>query len=204
MKRIDIDDELYRYIASHTQFIGESASDILRRLLDLSPTAIAESAVSEPEPTTAVAVTCPENSEKGVVTEPARSAGEETRTSNTPESAVEADVAGKVLDNITDEDLAAQKGKVGRFLYILSVLYRCHTKSFHQVLNIRGRDRLYFATSEQALLQSGKSTNPKEIPGSGFWVITNSNTTKKKSMLTRVAETLGYSAAEAEKIRDYL
>jgi len=72
------------------------------------------------------------------------------------------------------------------------------------VLNIRGRDRLYFATSEQALLQSGKSTNPKEIPGSGFWVITNSNTTKKKSMLTRVAETLGYSAAEAEKIRDYL
>ena len=33
MKTIEVDDELYRYIASQTQHIGESASDILRRLL---------------------------------------------------------------------------------------------------------------------------------------------------------------------------
>ena len=36
MKQIDIDDELYQYIASNTQSIGESASTILRRLLNLS------------------------------------------------------------------------------------------------------------------------------------------------------------------------
>lgn len=34
MKIIEVDEELYRYIASHTQHIGESASDILRRMLD--------------------------------------------------------------------------------------------------------------------------------------------------------------------------
>jgi len=33
MKTIEIDDELYQYIAGQTQKIGESASDILRRLL---------------------------------------------------------------------------------------------------------------------------------------------------------------------------
>ena len=33
MKTIEVDEELYRYIASHTQHIGESASDILRRML---------------------------------------------------------------------------------------------------------------------------------------------------------------------------
>ncbi|STV53068.1 replication initiation regulator SeqA [Klebsiella pneumoniae subsp. ozaenae] len=33
MKTIEVDDELYRYIASHTLHIGESASDILRRML---------------------------------------------------------------------------------------------------------------------------------------------------------------------------
>ena len=33
MKTIEIDDELYQYIAGQTQRIGESASDILRRLL---------------------------------------------------------------------------------------------------------------------------------------------------------------------------
>ena len=35
MKKIDIDDELYQYIASNTQSIGESASTILRRLLNI-------------------------------------------------------------------------------------------------------------------------------------------------------------------------
>ena len=35
MKNIEVDDELYQYIASRTQSIGESASDILRRLLRL-------------------------------------------------------------------------------------------------------------------------------------------------------------------------
>lgn len=34
-EKIEIDDELYRYIASETRHIGESASDILRRLLKL-------------------------------------------------------------------------------------------------------------------------------------------------------------------------
>ena len=36
MKTIEVDDELYRYIASHTLHIGESASDILRRMLKFS------------------------------------------------------------------------------------------------------------------------------------------------------------------------
>lgn len=36
MKIIEIDDELYQYIASQTQHIGESASSILRRLLPIT------------------------------------------------------------------------------------------------------------------------------------------------------------------------
>ena len=35
MKIIEVDEELYQYIASQTRSIGESASDILRRLLSL-------------------------------------------------------------------------------------------------------------------------------------------------------------------------
>ncbi|WP_199711840.1 hypothetical protein [Alginatibacterium sediminis] len=37
MKSIEVDEQLYRYIASQTQDIGESASDILRRLLGFEP-----------------------------------------------------------------------------------------------------------------------------------------------------------------------
>ncbi len=71
-------------------------------------------------------------------------------------------------------------------------------------MTIRGRDRQYFARSEEALLTSGNSTNPKAIPSSPFWVVTNNNTTKKKSMLTQVAQKLGYSKPEVEQIRDFL
>lgn len=47
MKTIEIDDQLYMYIASQTQHIGENASSILRRLLavkfDVKPIKIADS-----------------------------------------------------------------------------------------------------------------------------------------------------------------
>ncbi len=36
MKTIEVDDELYQFIASQTRHIGESASDILRRMLKIS------------------------------------------------------------------------------------------------------------------------------------------------------------------------
>ncbi|WP_040502233.1 N-carbamoyl-L-amino acid amidohydrolase [Idiomarina xiamenensis] len=164
MKRIELDDDLYAYIASHTQQIGESASDILRRLLAFDSAAAVEHADSSTSlPTTA-----------------------------------------SVFDRLNQPDVAAQRSAVGRFLYILSLLYRSHRQDFAKVLQIRGRDRVYFATSEEALLASGNSTNPKQIPDSDYWVVTNNNTTKKKSMLTLVATELGYSPAEAEKIRDFL
>jgi len=165
MKKIEIDDELYSYIASHTRHIGESASDILRRLLDLNPSKAA---------------------------------------ANTPPQQVRKAGGRRVFDIVTRADLATQRGAVGRFLYILGALHRCHPEEFVHVLDIRGRDRLYFGTSEQQLEASGNSTNPKQIPDSPYWVVTNTNTTRKKSMITAVAQGLGYSTEEAEKIRDFL
>ncbi|MTJ02856.1 replication initiation regulator SeqA [Idiomarina piscisalsi] len=162
MKRIDIDDDLYTYIASHTQEIGESASDILRRLLNVEK-------ASKPVP-------------------------------SKPEKAK----VDSVFNRLNEQDVRIQKSVVARFLYILSMLYKSHTDRFAEVLDIRGRDRQYFARSEDALLSTGNSTNPKQIPDAPFWVITNTNTTKKKSMLTQVAKALGYSSADAEKIRDFL
>lgn len=166
MKTIEIDDDLYHYIASQTQRIGESASDILRRLLgqQIDDTQI--------EAATTVA-----------------------ETSNT---------AQKVFDILSKQDLQAEMSVVGRFLIILSALARAHKQQFAQVLEIKGRNRVYFGRQEADLLEAGSSTNPKQIPNSDFWVITNSNTTRKKMMLTEAALKLGYSQSEAETIRDFL
>ncbi|MEK0158200.1 replication initiation negative regulator SeqA [Pseudoalteromonas piscicida] len=182
MKKIEIDDELYQYIASNTQSIGESASEILRRLLKLTPGTESKPVIQQEE--------------KQVQEIAAES---QTKTPSQPIKP-----AANVFNILNKEELAMQKGVVGRFLFILSALHRTHKSDFKSVLEIKGRDRIYFATSKNALLESGSSMNPKNIVDSEYWVMTNSNTTRKKMMLHEVAKVLGYTDEAAEKIRDYL
>ncbi|MEM0515268.1 replication initiation negative regulator SeqA [Pseudoalteromonas sp. YIC-827] len=188
MKKIEIDDELYQYIASNTQSIGESASTILRRLLNLHNAG----ADSVPAPAT----TNPPADKPAVATT-------ETAAVNAPAKA-QASEQGSVFDILNKEELAMQKGVVGRFLFILAAFHRTHKNTFERVLNVQGRDRRYFATSKEELQASGSSLNPKNIDDSPYWVMTNSNTTRKKMMLHEVALELGYSQEQAEIIRDYL
>ncbi|KZN59759.1 replication initiation negative regulator SeqA [Pseudoalteromonas luteoviolacea] len=182
MKTIEIDDELYQYIASNTQSIGESASQILRRLLELEPSQVdSVTAVTEEEKVEPIQLI---------------QAVEEK-----PEPVKE---TANVFNILNKEELAMQKGVVGRFLFILAAFHRTHKAQFNKVLEIKGRDRIYFAKSKEALLESGSSMNPKNITDSEYWVMTNSNTTRKKMMLHEVALNLGYSQQQAETIRDYL
>jgi negative modulator of initiation of replication len=93
------------------------------------------------------------------------------------------------------------KGVVGRFLVLLGWLYRNHQKDFAKVENIKGRGRLYFARSERELHEAGRSVNPKQIPGSPFWVITTSPTDLKQDMIGSVMKILGYSQPEILRAR---
>lgn len=196
MKNIEIDEALYQHIASNTQYIGESASSILRRLLSFDETRQAINPADE----------------LSTVSAPTQSIETKPATENVTQDELPHEVVAKttiqdkssVFDYINKEELAMQRGAVGRFLLILAALYRVHQQLFANVCDIRGRDRLYFANNEEALAESGSSTKPRQIPESPYWVITNSNTTRKKMMLTEVAISLGYSAEEAENIRDLL
>jgi negative modulator of initiation of replication len=200
MKNIEIDEELYQYIATNTQFIGESASAILRRLLNFGGEAKLETVTvnessnqvevsSEPKPVRAVLKKAPDEIEepKSIDIVKVKPVNNET-----------------VFNFINKEELAMQRGAVGRFLLILAALYRAHPEQFNVVTEISGRDRLYFANSENKLAESGSSTKPRQIPESPFWVITNSNTTRKKMMLTKASISLGYSDSDVEKIRELL
>ncbi len=200
MKNIEIDEELYQYIATNTQFIGESASAILRRLLNLGVEAKLET-VTVNVPSDVVEVnTFSESKESAVKIE--------TAVLEEPKSKamvkVTSDSHETVFNFINKEELAMQRGAVGRFLLILAALYRAHPNQFGVVTEISGRDRLYFANSENKLAESGSSTKPRQIPESPFWVITNSNTTRKKMMLTKASISLGYSDSDVEKIRELL
>ena len=232
MKNIEIDEELYQYIASNTQFIGESASSILRRLLSLETNLASDLekrqknlSQSRQEQTLAdnqqEELPDAKQDTQSVANKVKNKAETKTKKTSTQRNSVSETVAleskassatsaavlksnESVFNYINKEELAMQRGAVGRFLLILAALYRVHTQKFSLVTDIRGRDRLYFADSESDLTASGSSTKPRQIPDSPYWVITNSNTTRKKMMLTEVAVSLGYGDGDAEKIRELL
>jgi len=194
MKHIEIDEELYQYIASNTQFIGESASSILRRLLSLP---LIEAEVQQKNINIIESPSIAENIQK--------ISSEDSATKIVAEEpSVIIAPSESVFNYINKEELAMQRGVVGRFLLLLSALHRVHPSNFSVVQDIRGKGRLYFATSEEELAQSGSSTKPRQIPESAYWVMTNSNTTRKKMMITEVTKALGYSESDIEKIRDLL
>jgi len=197
MKNIEIEEDLYQYIASKTQFIGESATSILRRLLLEQPTSENQEAKPAIEHTVVKVETetptVDQDKESTVETQSTESSEVEIVTSNE-----------SVFNYINKEELAMQRGAVGRFLLILGALHRVHTQKFSVVSEIRGRDRLYFSSDLNELTESGSSTKPFQIPESPYWVVTNSNTTRKKMILTKVATALGYSESEAENIRELL
>jgi len=193
MKNIEIDDELYLHIVSKTQSIGESASSILRRLLELDVSTYQDASLSNNDVKTAELVSA---SEESLI--------DDTDINNTDSAAEVDNNSDTVFNFINKEELAMQRGAVGRFLLILAALYRAHPRQFKVVTEICGRDRLYFAHTEAELAASGSSTKPKQIPESPFWVMTNSNTTRKKMMLTKASMSLGYTHSDVEKIRELL
>ena len=199
MKNIEIDDELYLHIVTNTQSIGENASSILRRLLKLDEAAHQTTSLGK-------------SAEKELKAEPLseKVLADEIVISEPDEIEEVEHGSESVFNFINREELAMQRSAVGRFLLILAALYRAHPKTFNKVTNIapkvsaRKTKRLYFALSEAVLTANGSSTKPKQVPQSPFWVITNSNTTRKKMMLTEAATLLGYDESDVIKIRELL
>lgn len=155
MKTINVDDDIYRFIASHTEQIGESASDILRRLLKLTP--------------------------------PPAQPHSELTPATTQE-----------LQGLLESPDFKFLQPLNKFLAILGWAYEQQPEEFEKVLSIQGRDRLYFAKSEQEITRSGRSTQPKKIPDSPYWVMTNSPTRQKADLIRQVLKLLGFSTACAE------
>ncbi|AYL65234.1 MULTISPECIES: replication initiation negative regulator SeqA [Citrobacter freundii complex] len=176
MKTIEVDDELYSYIASHTKHIGESASDILRRMLKFSAAA-----------------------------QPVAPVVKEVRA---VQPVVEAKPVNPVKDKVRamrelllSDEYAEQKKAVNRFMLVLSTLYSLDQNAFAEATDsLHGRTRVYFAADEQTLLKNGNQTKPKHVPGTPYWVITNTNTGRKCSMVEHIMQSMQFPAELIEKV----
>lgn len=96
-----------------------------------------------------------------------------------------------IEDFFASTEFRFARGVVGRFLAVLSWLYRQKKDQFSVVEGIRGRGRLYFSKSADELERSGRSVNPKKIPESPYLVITTTPTDLKQEILSEVMKALG-------------
>lgn len=181
MKKIEVDDELYHYIASRTQFIGETASEILRRLLKFpsSPQTlvlIQEDMLNDLK-NLANEKNTQQNIEKNIVTNQKKE---------------EINLILNHLDILLSSDEFINETKaVRRFLSLLSLLYLAAPERFtYGTENIQGSERVYFAQNEELILSTGSGVRAKQIPETPFWVITNNNTERKGIILTKLMEAM--------------
>jgi len=188
MKSIDVENDLYRYIASQTESIGEDASAILRRLLGLPAVGniVVDGPIKDPV----------EVKNNAVVELKATIAEDKADTSPLHVQSHVADFKSLIMPSV----IVKHKAAVGRFLFLLEQLHNMTPAKFDHVLSISGRDRVYFAKDEATLLASNASTKPKQIGQTAFWVMTNSNTGKKRAMLTKSLEKVGCQSVLAKEI----
>lgn len=206
MKIIEIDEDLYQYIAANTQSIGESASDILRRLLKfnergatIQSQAVIQSSsaqVSTVKQGTASNLNKDDNEENisAVPYQTKKSVSEQTIHS----------VSERVVKVLSSSEFQAESKVVNRFLMILTALYRANPEGFAQATeSLQGRTRVYFARDEAVLLQAGTHTKPKQIPETPYWVITNTNTQRKMLMLEGAMSAMNIPELLIEDVRHY-
>lgn len=177
MKTIEVDEDLYRYIAGHTLHIGESASDILRRLLKFTP---GVDKAASPAPAVATAAKPSEKSES-VRPLPGR--------------------VRAMRELLLSDDYALQRKVVDRFMLVLTTLHTLSPQAFAEATEtLHGRTRTYFAVDRQTLLQSGHQTKPKQVPGTSYWVITNTNSDRKRSMIEHIMLAMQFPTELIEKV----
>lgn len=206
MKIIEVDEELYQYIASKTQSIGESASDILRRLLDLAPLSSGLSAQLPADD-----ANNKQTDEGESATEGSSKTAKNKKQGNKDKDLLKqsmAQVKQPVVNNLksllTSPEFIDENKAVVRFLAILRLLYCANAEKFAQATeSLQGRTRVYFAQDEATLLAAGNHTKPKQIPDTPYWVITNTNSGRKMLMLEAVMQAMHLPADLIEQVRSF-
>lgn len=132
MKTIEVDEDLYRYIASQTLHIGESASDILRRLLNVDGELATAAPAAEP---------------KGIVV--SKDAAFDTKI----------DGVKAMRSLLISDEFAGLKNAIDRFMLILSTLHRIDLRAFLKRLWSKVASAFTLLITNRRCLPAGKQPN---------------------------------------------
>jgi negative modulator of initiation of replication len=172
MKSIEIDDDLYRFLLSKVERFGETPSQTLNRLLRFPG--------------------------HGELPNERSASSKRTHEQNRRTSR-HRDVSTDLAKYLKSSEFRCKSQVVERFLAILSFARKGNPEKFAVVTpEVRGRTRKYFASTADELKDAGTSVNPKRIPDSEYWVVTNNDTGHKRDVVRRILRALGYGSDEIE------
>lgn len=108
----------------------------------------------------------------------------------------------ELLSFVRSDNLLLQHETVtDRFLAALEFLSRKDPGEFQQLIGLRGKSRVYFARTRAQVEKAGRTTWPRRIEGSGYWVVTNLRTKQKLTLLTKVLRLMGYGEEVGKEVR---
>lgn len=205
MKVIKIEENIYSYLVAHKK-PQESINATLERLLNIDPNYVSkegnvfsntfESNTSESNVSQnmekSVAVNLKNNENKtennqntNVLTKKIKFSQQNFNFDDDLYEKVNTDLRKLIVSDEFLESLA-----VGRFLSVLSLMYKILPQQFTKAAHKQnGRVRLYFA-SQPSDFSGGNSTKPKAIPNSPLWVETNNNSSRKLKIMTSIMQDL--------------
>ncbi len=200
MKKIEIEDDIYKYILANIEAFGETPSQILRRLLALPADADEDKAEqNSDELAPAVQQVAP-----AVIQQKSPSSIDSS-------SSLPAAVAHGVGALFAHPAFKKEPVITNKFKMMLTAMYHENRAAFIAAANMtRGRTRDYFGQNLSTLLASDnkeevaqlKASKPREIPYTPFWVITNANTGRKRIILTQMMTAMGYPDDLIARIKD--
>jgi negative modulator of initiation of replication len=106
-----------------------------------------------------------------------------------------------IRDFLTSPQFANERIVTKKYLRLLAFLAKAHPEEFERVLEVRGRQRLYFGNSRAEIAQTGKSLHPRNIPGTDYWAMTNADTAQKQDIAAEVMKVLGYPREVIQEVR---
>ncbi len=176
MPTIEVDDQVFGNLELAHKLTGLSHSQIVRQWM--------QQRITSPDPK-------------------ASSASQRSSPPLTPQS--QSSPRDKALsDYVKSPQFLANRSVVDQFLNILSFLEKQDPGKFSLLQSLGGRKRRYIAGSEQELENSGTSVNPKRIPNTSSWVVTNNSTNNKKILLRQALTLLGYGAEAIRSVPESL
>lgn len=200
MKTIEIEDDIYKYILNNIEAFGETPSQILRRLLDLSedPNATQNTLSTEQDEPVKIE---PEIAQNTLVKEQVPR----------PPVPIKSAFHQGIDQLFSDPSFTSENVITNKFMMMLTTMYFEKTAEFIAAADqTKGRTRAYLGTGLQELLHADneeevaqfKASKPRIIPQTPFWVITNANTGRKRIILTQMMASMGYPHRLIERIKE--